>query len=159
VADNDLALGKIMELISHSAIWPQSAVFVFEDDAQGGVDHVDAHRSPLLVMSPYVKRGMISHRYTSMPSVQKTIYELLGLGSLNLEDALSADLSDMFTTTPDLEPFTAEAVDARVFDPAKARFARPKTSAEAREMTDYDNPRVIKAELDKKPKRKSNAAR
>src|SRR6185295_2506111 len=109
--------------------WRDSAVFVFEDDSQGGVDHVDAHRSPLLVMSPYVKRGVISHRHTSMPSVQKTIYELLGLGSLNLEDALAADLGDMFTDTRDLEPYTAEAVDARVFDPAKARFAHPKNAA------------------------------
>ena len=89
VADNDLALGKIIETISHSAIWKDSAIFVTEDDAQGGVDHVDAHRSVLLVISPWVRQGYVSHRYSSMPSIQKTMYELLGLGPLNLEDALA----------------------------------------------------------------------
>ena len=108
VADNDLALGKIIETISHSAIWKDSAIFVTEDDAQGGVDHVDAHRSVLLVISPWVRQGYVSHRYSSMPSIQKTMYELLGLGPLNLEDALAADLGDMFTHAPDLRPFTAE---------------------------------------------------
>jgi hypothetical protein len=154
VADNDLALGKIVEWISHSSIWRDSAIFVIEDDAQGGVDHVDAHRSTLLVMSPYVKKGFVSHRHASMPSVQKTIYESLRLGPLNLEDALAADLSDMFTSTPDLTPFTVEASDLSIFDPAKARIAHPKTAAEARELLDCDNPRLIQAEFHIKPKRK-----
>jgi hypothetical protein len=58
---------------------------------------VDAYRSPILVISPYVRRGFVSHRHSSMASVQKTIYELLGVGPLNLEDALASDVSDMFT--------------------------------------------------------------
>jgi YVTN family beta-propeller protein len=143
VADNDLALGKIMEKLSHSAIWKDSAVFVIEDDAQDGVDHVDAHRSVVLVMSPYVQRGFVSHRHCSMPSVQKTIYELLGIGPLSLEDALAADMSDVFTSTPDLSPFNAEPADARIFDPARARFARPKTKEEAARLRDMDNPVAI----------------
>jgi hypothetical protein len=150
VADNDLALGKIVALISHSSIWKDSAIFVTEDDAQGGVDHVDAHRSVLLVMSPYVRAGVVSHRHSSMPSIQKTIYELLGAGPLNLEDALAADLSDMFTTTPDLRPFTAVASDPRIFDPGKARIAHPKTAAEKRDLSDIDDPREIRAEFHKK---------
>ncbi len=152
VADNDLALGKMIELISHSAIWKDSAIFVMEDDSQDGADHVDAHRSPLLVIGPYIRKGFISHRHTSMPSVQKTIYGLLGLGSLNLEDALAADLGDMFTTTPDLTPYTIEAPDLRIFDPAKARFARPKNAEEARELTDMDDAQEIRAGFLKKQK-------
>ena len=81
VADNDLALGKIVEKISHSSIWKDSAIFVIEDDAQDGGDHVDAHRSPVLVISPYARRGFVSHRHSSMPSVQKTIYEAAGAGA------------------------------------------------------------------------------
>ena len=149
VADNDLALGKIVEKISHSAIWKDSAIFVIEDDAQGGVDHVDAHRSPVLVISPYVKSGFVSHRHCSMASVQKTIYELLGVGPLNLEDALAADMSDMFTDTPELAPFRAEESDKRIFDPALARFAKPKTKAEALKLRDMDNPKEIQAEFRK----------
>jgi len=149
VADNDLALGKIMEKLSHSAIWKDSAVFVIEDDAQDGVDHVDAHRSVVLVMSPYVQRGFVSHRHCSMPSVQKTIYELLGIGPLNLEDALAADMSDMFTLTPDLSPFAAEPADASIFDPARARFARPKNKEEAARLRDMDNPVSIQGEFHK----------
>jgi YVTN family beta-propeller protein len=147
VADNDLALGKIMEKLSHSPIWKETAVFVIEDDAQDGGDHVDAHRSVLLVMSPYVRSGLISHRHCSMPSVQKTIYELLGVGPLNLEDALAADMSDMFTSTPDLSPFSAEGADARIFDPVRARFAHPKTRAEAQRLRDMDDPAAIQGEF------------
>lgn len=148
VADNDLALGKIVDKISHSSIWKDTAIFVIEDDAQDGVDHVDAHRSPVLVISPYTRRGFISHRHCSMPSVQKTIYELLGLGPLNLEDALAADMSDMFTETPDLAPFSWQPSDTRVFDPARARFAKPKTKEEARRLRDADDPRIIQDEFD-----------
>ncbi len=147
VADNDLALGEIVDWISHSAIWKDSALFAIEDDAQGGVDHVDAHRSVLLVASPYARRGHVSHRHGSMGSVQRTIYEMLGLGPLNLEDALAGDLGDMFQAAPDVEAYTARPPDKRVFDPGKARLARPKTAAEARELLECDDPREIEREF------------
>jgi YVTN family beta-propeller protein len=147
VADNDLALGKIIDLLSHSAIWKDSAVFVTEDDAQGGVDHVDAHRSVLLAMSPYIRKGIISHRRSSMTSIQKTIYELLGVGPLNLDDSLAADLSDLFTSTPDLAAYTELPADPRVFDPDKARLARPKNAQQAKELLDCDDPKEIEAEF------------
>jgi YVTN family beta-propeller protein len=153
VADNDLALGKIIEKISRSSIWKDSAIFVIEDDAQDGVDHVDAHRSPVLVISPYVRKGFVSHRHCSMVSVQKTIYEMLGIGPLNLEDALAADMSDMFSDTPDMTPFSAEPSDKRIFDPARARFAKPKTKAEAQKLRDVDNAREIQEELRQKAER------
>ena len=159
VADNDLALGRIVEKISRSSIWKDSAIFVIEDDAQDGGDHVDAHRSPVLVISPYVRAGFVSHRHCSMPSVQKTIYELLGLGPLNLEDALAADMSDMFTDNPELVPFTPMPSDTRVFDPARARFAKPKTKEEARRLREVDNPRVIQEEFRKKAELENEQAR
>jgi YVTN family beta-propeller protein len=158
VADNDLALGKIVDFLSHSAIWKDSAVFVSEDDAQGGVDHVDAHRSVLLVASPYSRRGVISHRHTSMGSILKTTYELLGLGPLNLEDRLAPDLSDMFSQTPDMTPFTAVASDPRVFDPKKARIARPKNAEQARELLDMDDPAEIAAEAHREAKAAKRAS-
>jgi hypothetical protein len=144
-----------VEYISHSSIWPECAVFVIEDDAQSGRDHVDAHRSVMLAISPFIKKGVISHRHISMPSVQKTIYELLGLGPLNLEDALAADLSDMFSGAPDLTPFTAEAADPRIFKPSDARMAHPKTAAEAKQLLDMDDPREIAKEFRKKARRRT----
>ena len=140
VADNDLALGKMVDLISHSSIWKDSAILVAEDDAQGGVDHVDAHRSVMLAISPWVRPGIIGHRHISMGSLQKTAYELLGLGPLNLEDALAGDMSELFSTTPDLRPYSAIPADKRIFDPAKARLARPKNAKQARELKDMDDP-------------------
>jgi hypothetical protein len=108
---------------------------------------VDAHRSVLLIMSPWVKPGYISHRHSSMVSIQKTIYELLGIGPLNLEDALAADLSDAFADTPDLRPFQRLDVDGRVFDEKKAKVAQPKNAAEAKKLLDCDDPRDIAAQF------------
>ena len=152
VADNDLALGQILEFLSHQPLWKDSAVFVTEDDPQSGVDHVDAHRSVLLVMGPYVKKNYISHQHSSMGSIQKTIYELLGLGPLNLEDALAADLSDMFVLTPDLKPFESVPPDLRIFNPAAAKYARPRNAKEAAELTDIDDaPRIRQEFSPRKP--------
>jgi YVTN family beta-propeller protein len=154
VADNDLALGKIVQLVSHSALWKDSAIFVIEDDAQSGADHVDAHRSPLLVISPWVRRGAVGHTATSMVGVQKAIYQILGVSALNLEDALSAGLGDLFTTTPDFTPFTAHPSDPRVFDPQKARLARPKTAEQARELLDCDDPEAIEQQFPQPARRR-----
>jgi YVTN family beta-propeller protein len=150
VADNDLALGQIIDVLSHSAIWKDTAVFVTEDDPQSGVDHVDAHRSVLLVMSPYVRSSFLSHRHSSMGSIQRTIYELLGIGSLNLEDALASDLGDMFTTEPNVAPYTALPTDSRVFDPARARIARPKTAKEKADLADIDDSQKIRKNFQKR---------
>ena len=98
-------------------------------------------------MSPYIRKGIISHRRSSMTSIQKTIYELLGVGPLNLDDSLSADLSDLFTETPDLAPYAVLPADPRVFDPTKARLARPKNAQQAKELLDCDDPKEIEAEF------------
>jgi hypothetical protein len=120
VADNDLALGKIIDLLSHSRFWPEMAVFVTEDDAQNGRDHVDAHRSLLLVVSPFSRRG-VSHTHTSMLSMLKTLEHILGIPPLNQYDAAASDLSDCFTNIPDVTPYEALPSDTSIFDPAKAR--------------------------------------
>jgi YVTN family beta-propeller protein len=149
VADNDLALGRIVAFLSKTSIWKDSALFVTEDDAQSGVDHVDAHRSILLVASPWVKPGSVSHQHTSMGSITRTIDELLGLGPLNLEDALAGKITGIFDSKPHLEPFTVLPADLRVFDPAKARFAKPKTKQEAAALRDIDDADEIRKEMEK----------
>ena len=118
VADNDLALGKLVELFSHSRFWKDMAIFVTEDDAQDGRDHVDAHRSLLLVISPYARRG-VSPVHTSMASTLKTFFLIFGLPPLNQYDAAASDLADMFTDQPDFTPYEALPPDTRIFDPAK----------------------------------------
>jgi len=120
VADNDLALGKLIDLFSHSKFWPEMAVFITEDDAQNGRDHVDAHRSLLLVVSPFARRG-VSHTHTSMLSILKTTERILGLPPLNQYDAAASDLADSFTNVPDVSPYTVLPSDTNIFDPSKAR--------------------------------------
>jgi YVTN family beta-propeller protein len=147
VADNDLATGRIIAYLSKTSIWKDSAVFVTEDDAQSGVDHVDAHRSILLVASPWVIPGALSHQHTSMGSIIRTIDELLGLEPLNLEDALAAQITGVFDTTLHLEPFTVRPSDTNVFDPAKAQLAKPLTKAEADALHNVDDADEIRKEI------------
>lgn len=143
VADNDLATGRIVEFLSHTDLWRDSAVFVTEDDAQGGVDHVDAHRSLLMVASPWTKPGVVSHVHTSMGSITRTIDELLGVGAMNLEDALAGEMLDVFDSKPHLEPYAVSPADPRVFDPAKAKVAHPKSKVEAAALRRMDDPTEI----------------
>ena len=97
------------------------AIFVTEDDAQGGVDHIDSHRTALLMISPYAKKGYASHVNTSFPGMLRTVFELLNVPALNLFDASAPDLRDTFTDAPDFAPYTALAEDPKIFDPQKAR--------------------------------------
>jgi len=120
MADNDLALGRIMQTLSHSRWWPEMLVIVTEDDPQGGRDHIDAHRSVLLLAGPHVRRGFVSTRLASFGSLMKLIFTLLGVPPLNQFDAAATLPDDMFTTTADLTPYTAVAPDRRLFDPAIA---------------------------------------
>ena len=153
VADNDLALGRIVAFLSKTSIWKDSAFFVTEDDAQGGVDHVDAHRSILLVASPWVTAGSVSHEHSSTGSITRTIDELLGVGAMNLEDTLAGELNGIFTTTPHTGAFSYVPSDIRVFDPAKAKVARPKTKQEAAELTDMDDAPAIQKQLEQSKSR------
>jgi YVTN family beta-propeller protein len=117
VADNDYALGRIVEYLSGTPWWNDMAVFVTEADTHGGVDHVDAHRTVLLCAGPWAKPGYISHRNVSFPGLLKTVFRLLQLPPLNLFDAAAADLTDCFAKSPDTAPYQAVPVDKRLFDP------------------------------------------
>jgi YVTN family beta-propeller protein len=122
VADNDYALGRIVEYLSHTPWWSNMAVFVTEGDAQGGVDHVDSHRTLLLIASPWARRNHASRINTSFPGLLKTVFRLLGLPPLNLYDATAADLADCFSESdPDFTPYQALRPDPDVFVPEKAK--------------------------------------
>ena len=116
MADNDLALGRIIEFISHTKYWKSAAIFVTEDDAQSGQDHIDAHRSVLLVISPYVKRGYVSKVHYSFGSLFKTFWNVLGIPYLNQYDAGATDLADLFTDKPDFTPYKYLPEDNRIFN-------------------------------------------
>ena len=121
VADNDHALGRIVDYLSHTPWWKQMAIFVTEDDAQGGVDHVDSHRTVLLVGGPYARKNYATHVNRSFPSILKTTFRLLGIPPLNLFDATAADLADCFTMEPDFRPYDVLPADREIFSPEKAR--------------------------------------
>jgi sugar lactone lactonase YvrE len=136
MADNDLALGRIVEALSRSPFWKSTVVFVLEDDAQNGPDHVDSHRSVLLVISPYNRAGAV-HRFVNTTDVTETIEEILGLPALSHYDHFGRPLEDVFTAQPDLRPYAALRPDAPIGErnPAKA----PGAAASARlDLSDAD---------------------
>jgi hypothetical protein len=102
VADNDLAVGMLVEHLSKSNIWHESAIFILEDDAQNGPDHVDAHRSPALLISPYVKRGFVDHTMYSTSGMLRTMELILGLPPMSQYDAGAVPMFRSFTATPNL---------------------------------------------------------
>jgi hypothetical protein len=124
VADNDYALGRMLEYLSRRPEWKRTAVFITEDDAQGGVDPVDSHRTVMMVAGPYARRSYVSHRHSSFPGLLKTTFRILGIPPLNLYDATAADLSDCFTGEPDLRPFDLQPANPEIFDPRIAREPR-----------------------------------
>ena len=107
VADNDLAVGRIIEGISHSPLWATSAVFVVEDDAQDGVDHVDGHRTTCYIASPFAKRGGVDSTNYNHTSIVRTIEDLLGLPVMNRFDATAVPMTAAFTAVADTTPFNA----------------------------------------------------
>jgi hypothetical protein len=112
VAENDLALGRIVETISKSRFWKDSAIFVLEDDAQNGPDHVDAHRSVALVVSPYVRRGAVDSTLYTTSGMLRTIELILGLPPMSQYDAAATPMYASFQPTPVLTPYTKR--DARI---------------------------------------------
>ena len=106
-ADNDLAVGRIIDTISHSSVWGSSAIFMEEDDAQNGVDHIDGHRSPGYVVSPYaVQYGPTDHTYYTQVNMTRTIEQILGLPPMNQFDLVASPMFTDFTNTPNLSPWT-----------------------------------------------------
>ncbi len=127
IADNDYAVGQIVDKISHSSIWKSSLILVIEDDSQDGADHVDAHRIPALAISPYTKRGAVVHNRYDFLSFIRTLELVTGMNSLNLFDATAVPLYDAFDSDPsdNSEPYNAivPAVDRNERNPATAAAA------------------------------------
>jgi YVTN family beta-propeller protein len=107
IADNDLAVGRLVEAISKSRYWPDTCIFVNEDDPQDGFDHVDGHRSLCLVASAYTKRAAVVSHFYNQTAVLHTIERILGLEPMNQLDALAPTMEDCFTDKPDLAPYEA----------------------------------------------------
>jgi YVTN family beta-propeller protein len=108
VGDNDQAIGMILEHLSKSPVWKESVVFILEDDAQNGPDHIDAHRSPAFVAGPYVKRNAVQHQMYSTSGVLRTIELILGLPPMSQYDAAAVPLYECFTSTPNFSPYISK---------------------------------------------------
>jgi YVTN family beta-propeller protein len=162
MVDNDLAVGRIVEFLSHTSYWKDMAIFITEDDAQNGVDHIDAHRSILMVISPYSRKNFVSKVHYSFGSIFKTFWDILGLPYLNQYDAGATDLSDMFTGVPDFTPYEALPPDIRIFDPQKALspFDENFDWNSLKESPVMDDPReMVKDQKEKPESRQENQKR
>lgn len=124
MADNDRALGRLVEAVSQSPFWKNTVIFVLEDDAQNGPDHVDSHRSPLFVISAYNRPGVI-HRFANTTDAIATMAEILKMGSLSQFDYYGRPLREIFADMPDLTPYIAmtPAIDLNETNPARGRGA------------------------------------
>ena len=107
VADNDLAVGRVVDAISHSQFWKSTAIFIVEDDTQNGVDHVDGHRGPAFVISPYSASG-VENDYDTQLNMVKTIEQILGIHAMNQEDWAAEPMYSAFTDHPDFAPYTMQ---------------------------------------------------
>ncbi|MEU9407084.1 bifunctional YncE family protein/alkaline phosphatase family protein [Streptomyces sp. NPDC048281] len=107
VADNDLAVGRMVDTITHSKYWKDSAIFVVEDDSQAGLDHVDGHRAPVQVISPYAQHGTVDDHYYSQITMVRTIEQILGIHPMNQLDSAATPMYGAFTGKADDTPFTA----------------------------------------------------
>ncbi|MGX9890006.1 phosphoesterase [Streptomyces sp. NPDC002276] len=107
VADNDLAVGRMVDTITHSKYWKDSAIFVVEDDSQAGLDHVDGHRAPVQIISPYANHATVDAHYYSQITMVRTIEQILGIHPMNQLDSAATPMYGAFTSKPDNTPFTA----------------------------------------------------
>jgi phospholipase C len=147
MADNDLALGRLTEALSRSPFWKSTVVFVLEDDAQAGPDHVDAHRSVLLAISPYSRAGGI-HRFVNTTDVLATIEDILGLSALSQFDRYGRPLRGIWRGTPDLSPYRAQVpgqsmTELNTADAIDARASRRFDLAEADRIDDAAYNRIL----------------
>jgi YVTN family beta-propeller protein len=127
IAQNDRALGEVVEKISNSPVWKNSAIFVTEDDAQNGSDHVDAHRTVGLVVSPYVKHGTVNHTHYDQVSMLHTMELILNLSPMSMYDAAALPMYDIFSGRPDLKKY--KALQPRVGGFSAAQRKHPELAA------------------------------
>ncbi|MGA7920563.1 MAG: alkaline phosphatase family protein [Candidatus Acidiferrales bacterium] len=166
MASNDYALGRLVEAVSKSPYWKDTAIFVVEDDAQNGPDHVDAHRSTVFIASPYTKSGAVIHTNYNSTNVVRTIEDILGTDYLGLNDANAKPMSDVFTEERDLQPYVAPIpgilcqppVDPTLVPECKDPGNRPVTAAvkslhdgawwaQATKGFNFSHPDLINADL------------
>ncbi|MBZ5601348.1 MAG: hypothetical protein LAO79_03490 [Acidobacteriia bacterium] len=143
VADNDLAVGQIVEALSKSKFWHKMVIFIVEDDAQNGVDHVDGHRTVALAVSPYTRRGHVDSTFYSTQSMIKTIELILGLPTMSLFDLIAEDMRQSFQATPDLTPYKAVEEKISLFDmnpPLRSLKAQARADAAASSKMRFDIP-------------------
>jgi YVTN family beta-propeller protein len=146
VADNDLALGQVVEGLSKSKFWPKMAIFVVEDDSQNGVDHVDGHRTVALAISPYTRRNHVDSTMYSHQSMLKSIELILGLPSLSLFNLIANDMRASFTDTPNLAPHTAIIPKQELTElnpPLSALTGAPKAAAIASARMNFSVPDAV----------------
>jgi YVTN family beta-propeller protein len=166
MASNDYAVGRLVEAVSKSPYWKDTAIFVVEDDAQDGPDHVDAHRSTVFVVSPYTKSSAVIHTNYNSTDVVRTIEDILGADYLGLNDANARPMSDVFTKEPNLQPYTAPIpgilcqppVDPTLVPECKDPGSRPVTAAvkslhdgawwaQATKGFNFNHPDLVNADL------------
>ena len=143
MADNDLALGRIIEALSRSSFWSSTVVFVVEDDAQDGADHVDSHRAPFIAISPWTIGGVV-HRFVNTTDVIRTIEELLGLPGLSQFDSYGRPLREIWRSAPDLTPYTAHPsnIDLAEHNPPRGRLAQLSSALDLR-VADAADPEAL----------------
>jgi YVTN family beta-propeller protein len=143
VADNDLAVGRVVEAISKSKFWPKTCIFIIEDDPQDGWDHVDGHRSTCLVLSPYTRRGKVVSQFYNQTSVLHTMERILGVPPMNQMDALAPVMTACFTAKPDLTPYQTLPATVKLDElnpPLKKLKGRARIWAEKSMALDFSKP-------------------
>jgi DNA-binding beta-propeller fold protein YncE len=148
VADNDVALGMLVEAVSKSRFWKETAIFVIEDDAQNGQDHVDSHRSPVFVISPYVRRGTVDSNFYNTTSVLRTMELILGIRPMTQFDAGSFPMWTAFQAQPDLRGYTHEParVDLNTVNPQNSALSdrtEKMNFAEADAIDDHEMNEIL----------------
>ena len=140
MADNDLALGRVIEAVSKGPQWKETAIFVIEDDAQSGPDHVDGHRTSFLVVSPYTKRHFVDHSFYTTLSMIRSMELILGIKPMNRFDAVAAPIVDCFNSTPDLTPYSAvpNQVPLGQMNPGRTASMTPREKLLQRESLALD---------------------
>ena len=149
VADNDLALGRVVEGLSKSKFWPKLAIFVVEDDAQNGSDHVDAHRTVALAISPYIKRKSVDSSMYSTSSMLRTMELILGLEPMSQFDAAARPMSAAFSAEADLSPYKVRPpkVDIRELNTRRTPRRRGVAQARPRQGRPRRRPRLQRDHL------------
>jgi len=150
LADNDWALGQIVDTLSHSPFWPKMAIFVVEDDAQAGVDHVDGHRTVALAISPFTRRGAVDSTFYAHQSMVKTIELILGLPAMSMFDLIATDMRASFTSTANLTPYASVEPAYSIYSvaPPAAKMSGPELdAARASARMRFDVPDAAPTEL------------